>query len=85
MASLMAVIVTMATNGVAFRPGFAAPKMGKNYMVLLVSEFVVVPQLCGSSGSLERALGTYIEDNDEQEIDVGDVLELQHQVLRDEA
>lgn len=75
MASLMAVTVMMKIRGREFSAALTVPKIGN---------------IC--DGDCERYLGasigatssTYHKDNNEQEEDVGNVLELEPEVLRDE-
>ena len=62
----------MNIRGTAFNPGFEAPKIEKIY--------------CWSSGLLGFwEVETYTENDDEQKINVGHVVELEIQVLRHEA
>jgi hypothetical protein len=72
----MDVTQTMKIRGTAFNPGLTAPKMGKNYAGNMVKY--------GSSSKRGRRIGTYSENDEEQEKDVGDVVELEPQVFRDE-
>ncbi len=63
----------MKIKGAAFNPGFEAPKMGKNCR----SEVFSINRL------MIRQIYTYGENDKEQEIDVGNLVKLIPQVLRD--
>ena len=67
----------MTIKGTAFRPGLLAPKIGKNYNTISKCLFELYP-----NGSI--TIIAYIENDNEQEIDVRDVVELQPDVVRNE-
>jgi hypothetical protein len=73
MASLIAKSVTMTIKGTEPSPGFEAPKMEKIY----IKSYQRV-------SDLNRRELAYTKDNDEKEIDVGNVVKLKPQVLWEE-
>ena len=74
----------MNIRGTALRPGLAAPKMPKNYRAHneLVFRFWKKPTI---NAVASLSLNTYAEDDDEEEVDVCDIMELEPQILRQEA
>jgi sRNA-binding carbon storage regulator CsrA len=71
MASLMAVRTIITIKGTASSAGFEAPKMVKIY-----------DKSCKQRSKLNSRGLTYAEDNDEKEVDHGNIMKLEPQILR---